>query len=512
MTRISVPARKLVRDSIGFAASQYLVRFLTTARGLVAARLLGPSGYGAWNAIMLIMDYGTYGPAGTYAGLDQAVPARIVDGDAKRLDRVKRAGLFNVVVTTAAFAAAGLLYFGRSTGQIATDWGFTGVVVVLACVALIAISYYHLTLLRSHGNMTAVSLWFLLQGTIGVGLGLALIPTQGAWGMLWGWFAGTLIATLSVMWHGRAVVPLIPVPSRESLTLLSIGFPMFMYTVSNFVLRSFDRVIIFRFLGTHALGLYGLAVTAVGFLLTLPDAIAYVLYPQLVRRYRESGDAAASIGDQVHRAMRALSLLMPAMCALAYLGADDAVEWLLPRFRDGVPALRILCFSAAGLSLANLGSIVLMTLGRQRVLVPVALGTITLGVTLDLLAIRLGHGIRGVAWATFITYAINSAVMIALADRGMGGSLRARFLFLVRAFLPLFIAIPLAYGFERFFPGYGHPGPMRAMRFLGSAVGWLVIYGVLTIPLARGIGIKRLAGEIDWPWSSARRRGEAARD
>jgi O-antigen/teichoic acid export membrane protein len=286
---------------------------------------------------------------------------------------------------------------------------------------------------------------------------------------------------------------------------------MFIYTLSNFIMRSLDRVIILRFLGTHSLGLYGLAVMAVGFLLTLPDAIAYVLYPQLVRRYREGGNAPAEIRDQVQRAMRALSVLLPALCALAYMGADDAVDWLLPSFSDGVPALRILCFSAAGLSLANLGSIVLMTLGRQRLLVPVALGMTTLGVVLDLLAIRLGYGIRGVAWATFVTYAVNSAVLIMLAEAGMGSRLRERLLFLVRAFLPLLIAIPLAYGFERFFPGYGPPGPMRALRFLGSAVGWLLLYGVMIVPLARGIGLKRLAGELDWPWSGARRRSEAAR-
>jgi O-antigen/teichoic acid export membrane protein len=503
--------RKFIRDSLGFAISQYLVRFLITLRGLVAARMLGPGGYGVWNALLLIMDYGAYAPAGTFSGMDQAVPARIVDGDAARLDRLKRAGLLNVLVTTGVFVAAGLLYFAGSTGQIANAWGFGGVVVALACVTLHAVSYYHLTLLRSHGNITAVSLWFLLQGTIGVGLGLALIPTLGVWGLLWGWFAGTLVATLSVMWQGRAVVPLVPTLARDSITLLSIGFPMFLYTLSNFVMRSLDRVIIFRFLGTHSLGLYGLAVMAVGFLLTLPDAIAYVLYPQLVRRYREGGDAPARIRDQVRRAMRALSVVMPALCALAYLAADDAVDGLLPSFNDGVPALRILCFSAAGLSLANLGSIVLMTLGRQRLLVPVALGMTILGVVLDLLAIRMDYGIRGVAWATFITYAINSAVLIALAEAGLGSRLRERLLFLARVFLPLLVAIPLAWGFERYFPGHGPAGLMRALRYLGSAIGWLVLYGLMIAPLARGIGLRRLAGELEWPWSAARRRGEAAR-
>jgi O-antigen/teichoic acid export membrane protein len=502
-----VHARKFIRDSLGYAVSQYWVRFLSTLRGLLAARLLGPAGYGSWNALMLIMDYGIQAHSITFSGLDQAVPARIVDGDEARLVKVKRAGLFNVLSTSLLIVGVCLIYFGRSHGQVRDAWGMTGVAVMLACVALTVLSYYHHTLLRSHGNMGAVSLWYLLQGTIGVLLGLGLIPWLGPWGLLWGWLTGTVIATVSVVWRGRAVVPLLPRPSSDSRTLLAIGLPIFIYSASNFVMRSLDRVIILKFLGTNALGLYGLAVMAVGFLLTMPDAIAYVLYPRLLRRFRESGDQPAALRDQVHRAMRALSLIVPALCALGYLAADDTVEWLLPRFAEGVPALRILCFSAAGLSLANLGSIVQMALGRQLVLVPVAVGMTALGVALDLIAVGSGHGIRGVAWATFFTYAINSAVLVLLADAAMGASLRSRLGFLARLFVPVVVAIPLAYVFERFFPGYGPPGPARALRLLGSMVLWLALYGLVAAPLARGIGLRQLSKEFDWPWNAARRQG-----
>jgi O-antigen/teichoic acid export membrane protein len=498
--------RKFIRDSVGYAVSQYLVRFLTTVRGLIAARLLGPAGYGSWNALVLLLEYGNYAPLGTYLALDQTVPARIVDGDARRLDQVKRAGLFTVVVSTTLFGVLCLLYFARHLGQIRSVWGLRGVAMMIGCLALTNLSYYHLTLMRSHGNIGAVSRWWLLQGAIGVVLGLALIPRIGVWGLLWGWLTGTLIATLSVIWAGHRVVPLAPSASPESIALLKIGFPMFIYSASSFVMRSLDRVIILRFLGTEALGLYGLSVMAVGFLLTLPDAAAYVLYPQLVRRYREAGDAPAAIRDHVHRAMRAVSLAMPALCAIVYLGADDVVEWLLPRFRGGVPSLRILCFGAGGLALANLASIVLMTLGRQMLLVPVAVSMSVIGVTLDLLAIHWGYGIRGVAWATFTTFALNSTVLITLAEWGIERSRTARMVFVAREITPLLLAIPLAWGFERLLSGYGHPGPIRLLRFLGGVTGCLALYGLLTAPLARGIGIKRLLSEFKWPWSTTPRQ------
>jgi len=488
--------RKFVRDSLGFAISQYVVRALSTLRGLLAARLLGPAGYGDWNAIMLLMDYGTNAHSCTLAGLDQAVPARIVDGDEARLAAVKRAGLFNIMLVSGLFAASCLVYFGRTHGQVREAWGLGGVAVMLGCAVLITLSYYHHTLLRSHGNMAAVSGWFMLQGTIGVLLGLGAIPWLGKWALLWGWLLGTLVATISVVWRGRAVVPLVPAPSRDSLALLAIGLPIFIYSTSNFVMRSLDRVIILKFLGTEALGLYGLAVMAMGFLLTLPDAIAFVLYPQLLKRFRAAGNDPAAIRDQVHRAMRALSLIVPALCALAYLAADDAISLLLPRFIDGVPALRILCFSAAGLSLANLGSVVQMSLGRQLRLVPVAIGMTALGATLDLVAVYTGHGIRGVAWATFLTYAVNSTILVVLTERALGASFLGTVAFLVRLFLPLAVAIPLAYLFERFLPGYGPSVPIRLLRLVVSAAGWLAIYALVASPLARGFGLRGVVREV----------------
>ncbi len=492
-------ARKFVRDSVGFAFSQYLVRLLNLVRGLVAARLLGPSPYGVWSALLLLFDYGGCAPLGTYQGLDRVIPARIVEGDAARLERAKRSGLFNVLILSLLYAAICIAYFDQSSGQIRAAWGMSGIALTLACVVMTNVSLYHLTLMRSHGNIGAVSAWFLLQSVIGVALGLALIPSFGKWGLLWGWVAGTAVAMATAMWRGHAVVPLRMAPSPDSRLLLAVGLPMFMYTLAGFLMRSLDRVIILRFLGTESLGLYALAVTAVTFLLTLPDAVAYVIYPRLVRRYHEASSDPAAIRDLVERSVRVVAVGTPALCAIAYLGADDVVLWLLPRFHEGVPALRVLCFSAAGLALANLASIILMTLGRQLLLIPIALGMSAVGVFFDLAAIRLGQGIRGVAWATFATFVLNSAVLMTLAESGLGPGFGRRLGLLARAFFPLALAMPLAYGFERLLPQFGSTPSMHGLRFLAAALMWLAIYVLLTAPLLRGIGLRALAAEFRWP-------------
>lgn len=96
------------------------------------------------------------------------------------------------------------------------------------------------------------------------------------------------------------------------------------------------------------------------------------------------------------------------------------VELLLPKFVPGVGALQALCFGAIGLGFGNFASVVLMTLGRQTMLMPTAFVSIAIGAALDLTAIKLGYGITGVAWATLATYAINGAILLSMALTGLG--------------------------------------------------------------------------------------------
>jgi len=74
-----VHPRKFIRDSLGFAITQYVIRGLLMGRAIVAARLLGPLPYGAWNAIQLVMDYGTTLPP--MVGCDNGAAWSCASGD-----------------------------------------------------------------------------------------------------------------------------------------------------------------------------------------------------------------------------------------------------------------------------------------------------------------------------------------------------------------------------------------------------------------------------------------------
>src|SRR6267143_3782050 len=110
--------RKLVRDALGLALSSYIARAALLVRGVVAAAALGPKGYGGWNALNLILDYGSYATLGALQGLDLELPAAVAGAPKGHLPEPARrllAGAWWVV------ALGGALFSVAVVAAVASD-------------------------------------------------------------------------------------------------------------------------------------------------------------------------------------------------------------------------------------------------------------------------------------------------------------------------------------------------------------------------------------------------------
>ncbi len=492
--------RKFTRDSLGLAITQYLVRAMSMGRSFVAAKLLDPTSFGAWNALQLMMDYGSLAPLGTQQGLDQMVPGRLVEGDAERIARAKRAALFNVVVLTLVFAAFGLSWASVGSSRMRAFWHLSGLAVALLCVMLVNLANVGTSILRSHGDFGGVTRWFVLQGLVGSGLGLVLMVWLGRWGLLWGWLAGCLVAFLFVAWRGRRILPRWPAAAVESLDLLQIGLPLYVFSASSIVMRNLDRIVVLRFLGTQALGFYGLSVSVLTLLMAIPDSLVYVSYPMLVRRFSESGGDRASIRERVERLVRGVAVGLPLVAGLCALWSRDVVHAVLPRYDECVAPLRVLAFGATGLSMSAFASIVLMTVGRSILLVPAAVFLTAMSGGLQLLSLRWNGGLTGIASASAVAYVVSGSVLLSLAAVGLGYSFQRMLVLIVRCVLPTGLAALLAWGASWVFLREAGPFTWLALaRLLAASTAFAAVYLLGVSPFARGIGFRSLASEFKLP-------------
>lgn len=426
--------RRFVGDTLGLAASQYLARAVLLARGVVAAVALGPAGFGAWNALNLILDYGTFASAGVLQGLDLRLPATTVRGDAAAARRLL-AGAWSVVVAGGALFAL-LVVLSLATGHPALlrGLGWKAPLLMLAAALLQLAVQYHGSALRARGRFGAVSGSAAAQALLGGGLGLLLVVRHGIPGLLWGWLAGTLLA---LAWVRLAApgVPLGPGSPRDGAALVRGGYVVFAAFLLSLVLRSVDRLAFLRFGTAEDLGAYSLGLMAAGLVLYLPEAAAAVLYPRIAAAAEGAIDPAA-VRAQVRRAQRALAVLLPPAVAVAMVWVGPALAAWMPRYGGATGAVRLLAVGALLLSASTLPGYWLLGSGRGRTLLAAGLAA-----TAAAAALVFGVASRSpfpapVAAASSAGYGLFAAAIVAAASRDLADGPGGRWGFALLSFLP----------------------------------------------------------------------------
>ena len=156
-------ARVFIRDSAGLAASQYVARAILLARGVAAAAALGPAGFGAWNALNLILDYGAYASLGAIQGLDLVLPAAAARGETESARRAMRGAWWITLAGALTFAAGVVFLLANGQWVVSSGWGWGAPALMLLAAILQLAILYHAATLRAHGDFSNTSAGLALQ-------------------------------------------------------------------------------------------------------------------------------------------------------------------------------------------------------------------------------------------------------------------------------------------------------------------------------------------------------------
>lgn len=423
-----------LRASAGIALSQYLARAVVLVRGVVAASALGPLGFGGWNALNLILDYGYFAPAGALQGLDLKLPASVTRADAPGA-RAEMGGAWAVTLLGAiGFSALVLVLPGLGARELTATFGRGAAALMLAAAVLQLAVLYLASALRAHGRFGAVSLWQSLQALIGGGVGIALVWPLGVWGLIDGWILGTLVA-IAGMWRAAPEAPLRPGALAAGGALVRAGLPIFSFYALSLVLRSTDRLAFVHFGQPAALGHYSLGLMASGLVLYAPEAVGFVLFPRLAAAAAGARDPGRT-RDEMLRAHRALTVALPLPIALAAVWAGPVVGWLLPAYATGVGALRLLAVASLLFSVSTLPGYFLLAGGFNRRLLAVGSLAVLVNGALVFAVVARDPRPASVAAAALAGYAAFAAGLVGAAAFALFGAAGERWRFGFASFLP----------------------------------------------------------------------------
>ncbi len=431
----SRPARgRILKDIVGFAGSQYVLRFATLVKGFIVARILGPEGNGLWQHFVLISEYAQYSHLGALPGLNKVLGRRVGEGD-EDAARVARDTGTGAVLGAALVLWAGLIAFVVVKGPELAPHDRWGLPILGFIVLVEQISFTYQALLRAYSRIKIISAVATVFAFANLALSLTLLPKYKVIGLLVGW-AITRFLTTAWMIH-RSGFRFRPVIDRACLKLMLVtGLPIFFFHLTRVGLRNIDRVLVDNVLEKSQLGIYGLAVTLSGLIRYVADAIGFVIYPIFLRTYGETRDPRA-LEPNLVRPTELLALFVPIALGFSWLVLHLPVLWLLPEFVPAIDIYRLLTFSMAFSCLAVLPGFYLMAIDRQNWLVPMGLAVVAFDFFAGRALIDRGWGLTGVAATMGIgSMAYCTAVLLYSGTFALG-SLRRVSIWVVRLYAPM---------------------------------------------------------------------------
>jgi O-antigen/teichoic acid export membrane protein len=398
---VSATSYRFIRQAAGTIGIQIATLGLGASAGIIAARILGPSGRGELAVAVL-------GPS--LAGLAVVlgfqmsnvyfVGRRLVVPAAALGTSVVAGAAGSIPAVTAylviAFVLRGSLLHGLDAKLIVIGGGMVPLLVVLRYVNGVA---------QGLGAIAIVNLGTLLQVTAQLGLNALLLVAlhRGVTTALIIIVASPLVALITVagaVWRqsGR---PLFSIAYLRRATRFGARADAGnLLGVLNYRL---DTFLVTGFLGYRATGLYAVAVAVGELALNLPNAIALVLLSHVAR----GSDSASSATQRATRV--ATSIMLLCLVPAAFLG-----PWALPvlygrDFVGGVAAFEALLPGIFFLSLDKLLSADLTGRGRPGIPTTAALAALVANIGVDVVLIpRLG--VVGAGVGSSAAYFIASAI------------------------------------------------------------------------------------------------------
>ena len=399
--------RRAVLDSVIVTVGGQVERALGTITALMLRWMLDPARLGVYTGLRLFLDQTNRSSLGVGLGAVQEIPILRAQGKVVQARHVANvahtANTLTCLVYAAGLVAWAWLRSSQTHDPLATEWTW-GLVAVAGLALLKRYESFLIAVLRAHRQFaltTELDIFEALVSIAAVGLGLVL---AGFWGLLGA--VGVIVAAKIAYLHARH-------PFRfawawdgpATLRLMRVGLPILANTATLAAVLSLDRVLILARVpdGDRAAGLYTVAIMGTSWSLDLAGRVVAVLYTYFQTTLGRTDDP-DEVARQSVRATEAQAAILASGAAVAYLVGPVFLGTILPKYAEGLVALRPLLPGTVLLGLAWPARQMLIAVGQPYRLA----GATLLGLAVAVAAGIVGAdraGIVGVAWGMSIGYA-----------------------------------------------------------------------------------------------------------
>ncbi|TDL32515.1 hypothetical protein E2R51_07440 [Jeotgalibacillus sp. S-D1] len=392
-------------------ACSAVVSFVT---GIWIRNILGPEEYGIWLIYSLFLVYGYYMQFGILDGFSRDVPRLLGQS------RFKQANEVRSVVYTWMLMSSGGSFIGAVVLLILP---LSMTETVMGILALLLVPFQNMVLFHNHYFLTSqrfnkVAVIQLFIGSIQYVVMALCAVFMGIYGLFLGVFIGCIAALiysrskmkrkLPLKWNG---------PLFKSM--LAYGFRITLIGILLSLFTTLDRILIYTFFDSASVGHYGIIAFIFQGIMVLPAVFHQVMYPKINFQYGATGEK-KSLMPIILKPTILLSYGSPLILGTAFFVFPWFVGLLMPEYVSGISAARIVIIGLFFYIWAMLYAHYLTVVHKEWSYLKVLCCGVLINAILNLMFIRLGFYIDGVALGTAISYMLYPLMLMFVCFKDMG--------------------------------------------------------------------------------------------
>lgn len=392
----------LIKEFSFFSLSTFFFQFSRVTVELAAAKILGPTLWGIWYFLNLVIAYRGVVHLGITNGMNREVPITLGSDQKKHAQELENI-TFSSVLASTLIASIGILlianFFEDQILRNALYW--------LVPLFIVNQFYYQINAsLKANSLFNYVSKKQLIFSILFPIIALPLTYFFKLKGFISGFSIALFIAAI-------VVYKLSPISYDFNFhwskikALVKIGFPIMAVGIAYTFLNTVDRWVIGIFLGAKELGYYSMAIIVFGGMTLFPKVITQQIYPRMAFDWGKSKSKADLKRWSRLQTKYTWYLVIPLLIAILIFFPWLIRTWL-PEYKPGILAIQIIVFGPLFIPFSAGWGSVLNIIDKQVYYLITIIVAVVLNLVINYFLVLNGFGIAGVAFGTAFTFALYS--------------------------------------------------------------------------------------------------------
>jgi len=430
----SLDKQDILRDVSFFSGSTYVSQAMFFIRGFLNARILGPSLYGLWSALNIILSYSSYVQLGSLNAMNREIPYQKGRRSKEGMDNTRNVTFTICLVMNMIFSFILMVIALFSWKRFSLNESLGFITIALLSFTFSIYEFYRTSLIAVK-DFRLISKANVIFSILSVLLTIVMVPPLKIYGV---YIIAVMIplSSLAYLWFKNSYNLKLDFNLREGLRLIRIGFPLMSIDFLEGSVTSIAGILVLVFLGKTNLAYFSVAILAGRFLMYFPNSIGRTFEPHIYQRYGETHKISA-LKKYLFKPTLVMALLFPVVAAFYYTGVSFFIRHLLPKYTISIYPLFIILIARFFVSFSPTASVFITAMNKQTFLVPVYICGIVIVFLSGIAFVHMGFGITAIAFALLLAFFFTGSVVFIYAlNHYIENGFRS-LIYLCRLYLPM---------------------------------------------------------------------------